>query len=147
MGSESSLWKTLNNNMGKRGKDYWEPCRVENPAEPGTPDVYVTIKDVGRFSMNWIELKHTHSWPKRSTTVLKIDHFTPQQKGWIRRHTRAGARVWLIIQVARDYFLFQGLDCLLVGELTKEGYYKKCYRSWKNRIDYLELKECLSNGI
>lgn len=137
MGSESSLWSTLRKNM----KEYWEPERVENPAGPGTPDVYITMKANGK--MHWIELKHVHKYPKRATTIIKVDHFSPQQKSFIRRHSKYGGSVWVMIQIEKDYFFFHGFNALNIGELTKEEYFTGADRVWKNRINYTELVDCL----
>lgn len=130
MGSERSLWKTLDRNM----KEYWEAERVENPVGPGTPDLYVTMKANG--NMHWIELKHVHGYPKRATTIVDVDHFTPQQRSFIRRHSRIGANVWVLIQIHRDYFLFHGMNALKVGKLTREGYFIHADYKWSGKIDY-----------
>ena len=48
---------------------------VENPAYPGTPDV--------NFVEGWVELKWIRAWPAREKTVVKIDHYTQQQRVWL----------------------------------------------------------------
>jgi hypothetical protein len=131
MSSESSFWKTLRKNM--KGK--WQPERIESMCGQGVPDVYATIDGI----MLWIELKYAHEWPKRVLTPLRFEHYTPQQKNWIRRHGRAGANVFLFIQVEKDYLLFTWKDALKVGTLTKPQLMKIAYRHWKNRIDYSDL--------
>lgn len=139
MGSEASLWKTVQKNMKSR----WEAQRIENPVGPGTPDVYYTMKSNG--SMGWIELKHEHKWPKRTSTTLKVDHFTPQQRNWLRRHEKAGAKVFVLIQVEKDYFLIDGTtaaDC--IGDWTKEDFMEYSLAYWPNRISYTDLEWYLS---
>ena len=138
MGSESSLWNTLRNNM----KDRWRAERIENGVGLGTPDVYATLLENG--SMHWIELKHVHEYPKRITTIVNVDHFTAQQKGFIRRHHKAGANVWVLIQIKRDYYLFHGLNSLKIGELTKLGYQTDADYQWQGSIDYEELSYVLA---
>jgi hypothetical protein len=137
MGSERSFWRTLQ----KNGKPYWEAERVENPVGPGTPDVYYTINSNGK--MGWMELKYVVSFPKRLTTPLKIDHFTPQQRAFIRRHGSIGAQVHLFIQVGREYFLLEWQDALKVGELLYNDY-KDLAFYWKDSIDFNELFFILS---
>ena len=74
---------------------------VENPVYPGTPDV--------NYIEGWIELKSLDKFPKRlETTKIKISHYTKQQRAWIlKRHLKGGA-VFLFLQVATEFFLFDG---------------------------------------
>ena len=58
-------------------KDY-DAFAVENPANPGTPDV--------SYVEGWIELKQLDAWPAREDTPVRIEHYTPQQRirvAWI----------------------------------------------------------------
>lgn len=138
MGSEGSLWKTVRKNM----KGHWQPTRVENPANPGTPDIYFTMKK--NSAMGWIELKHVPEWPKRETTTLKIKHFTPQQRVFIKVHGELGANIYVLLQVARDYFLLEWDLALKIGTLTRGDLFREAYW-WKNRIDFRDLIFLLSN--
>ena len=52
----------------------WDAVAVENPVHPGTPDVNCIL--------GWIELKWLRAWPVRADTVVKIEHFTRQQRVW-----------------------------------------------------------------
>ena len=73
------------------------------------------------MGMGWLELKHAHEWPVRADTPLKLDHFTPQQRLFIRRHAPFGCNVKMLLQVDRDYILLEGEVALLIGTLTKQG--------------------------
>jgi hypothetical protein len=139
MGSEVSLWKTVSRNM--RGK--WIAQRVENAVGPGTPDVYYTMNN---GAMGWIENKHAHTWPKRKTTPLKLDHFTIQQRKWIERHGKAGATVYVLLQVRSEYFLLDYEESRNIGEWTKRDYRIHSNYYWYSRIDYNELEQILSHG-
>lgn len=77
-----------------------DPVRVENPADPGTPDV--------SWVGGWVELKHLDAWPKRATTAVQIDHFTPQQRAWLIRRAEANGSVHLLLRVGREWLLFDG---------------------------------------
>lgn len=147
MGSEAGLWTTVKKNM----KNHWEPQRVENAAGPGTPDVYYTLNSgIG----GWVELKHAHKWPKNSNTALKIEHFTPQQRSWLRRHGKLGANVFVLLQVENQYFLLDWNDAQNIGGeywnsqfSTKEwtrGDYESLATKWFRSIDYSELIFLLS---
>jgi hypothetical protein len=131
MGSERALWKTISRNM----REHWKATRIENPANPGTPDVYFTM---GNGAMGWLELKHAHQWPKRADTPLKIEHFTPEQRRFIRDHGRLGAKVYVLLQVDRDYFLMKWRDALRIGEMVKADYYKIDF-FWRRSVNYRHL--------
>ena len=74
---------------------------VENPVWPGTPDV--------SYAGGWIELKQVEQWPARAETVLKIDHYTPQQRIFAVKERRAGGACWMLLQVGRrELLLFDG---------------------------------------
>ena len=150
MGSEASLWKTVSKNM----KDFWEVQRVENLVGPGTPDVYVTMNT---GNMVWIENKHAHKWPKRPSTPLKLDHFTPQQRSWIRRHGAKCANVFVLLQVDTDYFLLDHIEAQNIGgkhwdeqftpfnkPWVKQDYQDMCSYHWYRHIRYDELNFILS---
>lgn len=81
-----------------------DPVRVENPIHPGTPDV--NLAD-GR----WVELKCIPRWPRRASTVVRIDHFTPQQRVWLFRrwHFAPGSTLLLLeVQSEKQWLLFDG---------------------------------------
>lgn len=84
---------------------------VENPCYPGTPDVNC----VGDW---WLELKWLRSWPKQGGAV-KIDHYTQQQKLWLRRRHLKGGKVALLLQCQREWFMFRFPELMEVGTLTR----------------------------
>lgn len=137
MGSEEGLKKTLY----RRLKDLWIPTDIESPCSPGVPDIYYTNKIFER--MGWVELKHSHFWPMRETTILKLKHYTKQQKNWIRTHHNHGCRVFLMIQVERDYLIFDGENAQNVGKMTKKEMFLFSIMTWKNYINENELIKIL----
>lgn len=139
MGCEKSLWRTLQKNM----KGRWEADRVENPANPGTPDVFYSIEWALGSSVGWIELKYIPEWPKRKSTALKIDHFTVQQKSFFKRHGKRDTNIYMLLQVERDYLLLYWFTALKIGTLTKHFLIKESAAHWKNKIDYDQLAFCL----
>lgn len=112
MKAESLQWKKLRPHLVAAKLD---PVRVENPIHPGTPDV--NLAD-GR----WIELKSVDSWPVRSSTLLRIGHFTPQQRVWLyRRWKFAPDSTYLLLEVRADrqWLLFDGdIAARVVGRAT-----------------------------
>ena len=85
---------------------------VENPALPGTPDV--------NYVEGWIELKQLTAWPQKADTVVRCDIFTPQQRVWHIRRRLAGGTSWLLLQVGREWLLFDGaVAALNLGLCTR----------------------------
>lgn len=95
---------------------------VENPACPGTADV--------NFIGGWMELKYAQDWPAREETTVRIEHFTPQQRVWLRRRHHNLKKcsnpegIWLCLQVSktRDWLVFDGESAS--KHVGKEGYNK-----------------------
>lgn len=101
MKSESVMWKKVRPIFLEAKLD---PVRVENPIHPGTPDV--NLAD-GR----WIELKCIPRWPVRASTVVRIKHFTPQQRVFLyRRWKSAPGSTFLLLEIraVRQWLLFDG---------------------------------------
>lgn len=101
MRGESAMWKKVRPVFRAAKLD---PVRVENPIHPGTPDV--NFAD-GR----WLELKCIEAWPLRATTIVRIPHFTPQQRVWLYRRWRyaPGSTLLLLeIRSAAQWLLFDG---------------------------------------
>lgn len=86
---------------------------VENPALPGTPDV--------NYVEGWAELKWSRAWPKRADSNVPCEHFTPQQRIWLRQRHTAGGRVHLLWKIADQWLLFEGdVAARVVGKATRE---------------------------
>jgi len=114
--SEAGLWTTMRQQMG--ANKYWrEATRHEDSLQTG-------IADVSFVSNNgfhgWMELKKLNEWPKRESTIVRIDHYTDDQRIWLARKGRAGGYTWLFLQVGRDYLLFNWKAAQEVGRLPKE---------------------------
>lgn len=80
----------------------WDPRRVENTVDPGTPDI--------EYIGGHIEDKQIRNWPKRPDSPLRVPHYTAGQRGWHRRRRRAGGRVHVVIEVGTDVFVFDAAD-------------------------------------
>ena len=101
MRAESAMWKKLRPILLAAKLD---PVRVENPIHPGTPDVNLS-------NGKWIELKCIPGWPVRDTTIVRISHYTPQQRVWLyRRWKSAPGSTLLLLEIRADrlWLLFDG---------------------------------------
>lgn len=98
--SESDYW-----NRVKPMLFGWDPVRIENSAGLGTPDV--------NHIHGWLELKWIPDWPRRPETVVRLDHYTPEQRAWHMRRTHAGGRVHVLLGVG-------GASLLLWGDVAAQ---------------------------
>lgn len=101
--------------------------RIENLVEPGTPDV--------NYRDGWIELKYIPAWPKRAETMVKIDHYTPQQRAWAIRRGHVGGKVSLLLVVGDEWLLFSGKDAAYwLGETwTRAACMRFCLKYWPKK--------------
>jgi hypothetical protein len=75
---------------------------VENPAQPGTPDLFTLA--------GWFELKEIDKWPARPRTIVRVDHFKQHQREWLRDHCQRGGSCYLMLKVGRkEWFIFDGV--------------------------------------
>ena len=115
-----------------------DPVRVENSACPGTPDI--------NCSLGWIENKYVGRWPT-SGRIMKVPHFTPQQRVWLKRRTLFGGRCWMMLQVGRELLLLEGsVAAELVGLADEETLRRSAVRVWSRGLSHTELLECLQRS-
>jgi hypothetical protein len=108
--NESAFWRSIRKKFLEDLRDLRKDFkRIENNVSSGTPDVNYCIEG----EEGWIELKHAKEWPKRGGP-LKLKHFTPEQRLWIHTRQKAGGKAFVLLKVAKDYFLFW--DCDGVGQ-------------------------------
>lgn len=101
----------------------------------GTPDV--------NCIPGWIELKWLRAWPKNEDTVVRLDHYTNQQRLWLRKRWECGGGAWLLLQCRREWLLFNAPEAQEVGRLTRLELYEACTAYWDNGFHGKELGECL----
>lgn len=118
--SEAALWAATRKHLRRA-----DLMRVENSVCPGTPDVNGCYRGV-EF---WIELKKVPR-PRRTTTPVRIPHFTPQQRAWIKRR---GRRAFVLLQVGRAYFLHGPEDVDALGGLTYDEHWQRARLAWSQK--------------
>lgn len=103
-GREGAFWDELRPKlMAVPGTDL---CRVENGIIPGTPDLNGCLHRTDF----WCELKCMPTGKdSKKTGVFEIDHYTVNQRNWIRRRGLSGGRVSVMLKIVypREYYLFQ----------------------------------------
>ena len=110
---------------------------VENPIHPGTPDI--------NYSEGWIEAKWLRAWPRRPETVVTVDHFTKQQKLWLRQRSRAGGAAWLILQCRTEWLVFDGNTAAeILGQVPRAELEARALVIW-HKLNEKELLKWISN--
>lgn len=90
--------------------------RVENPCLPGTPDLCIGYG--GRCA--WLEVKQLQCFPVRPATPVRIEHFTSEQRDWLREWGSAIDLCYLIVRVDRiGVYLFGWRSAAMVGSLNQ----------------------------
>jgi hypothetical protein len=104
---------------------------VENSCGSGTPDI--------NYIGGWIECKCVNTWPKNPSAIVKIPHFTPQQRLWIKKRLQAGGVVQVILKVGRDWVLlpeYSDVANNLGRSWTKEDILKASNSwHWENKLE------------
>jgi len=110
---------------------------VENPAQPGTPDV--------NYAEGWVELKKLAAWPRDGEAVVRVEHFTPQQRNWLRLRRMRGGRAFLLLQVKDEWLLFHGeIAAEHLGRVDRQMLERLASRHWRNGLRADELRGMLT---
>jgi len=109
---------------------YWlEATRHEDAYQRGIADVSfvqgsrVTAVERTETRHGWMELKYRGMAPIRAGTICKIDHYTDDQRIWLRDKGNAGGMTFLMLQLGRSFLLFDHIDCQTVGLVTSAELY------------------------
>lgn len=121
--SEKNLWVNVRKKMIPQ---YWpEATRHEDAYQRGIADVsfvqnYIhPVDDRVRVPLHgWMELKHKGMAPIRQKTICRIDHYTDEQRNWLRDKGDAGGMTFLLLQLGRTFMLFDHVQCQEVGRVT-----------------------------
>jgi hypothetical protein len=106
---------------------------VENPVDPGFPDV--------EYIGGLLELKEVDEWPARADTILRIEHYTQEQRIWHERRAHHGGRIHVLLQVGREYLLFKGaVAAQHLGRVPRATLYDLACMRWSSLAD-------LSSGL
>lgn len=110
--------------------------RIESSNVKGIPDTCYCI----RGKVGWIEYKYLEKFPHRKNTLVRLDHFTTEQRVFMHDYTMAGGKCFVFVQVEQEYFLFDGLDASMYlsrsedsGGWRKADFYTKALLWWKQR--------------
>lgn len=136
---EAGLWKRLKQNLK------WKAAtRHEDKLSSGVADVsFATISG----AHGWMELKKIDSWPRRDTTLVRIAHFTEDQRHWLDEKGKAGGNTWILVQVDDYLLLYSWRHAFDLGNWTREEMFSHAVWSGVGRkIDWSQLDFVLDVG-
>lgn len=112
--SEGHLWSRTRDELSPFGKLH----RVENGIAKGTPDVAWLLRRYPKVPpvAGWLELKHEAAWPSSDDRPVIIRKLRREQVDFAEEWTAAGGRSMFLIQVGRDYVLFDAATARLIFE-------------------------------
>lgn len=138
---ESGLWKTMRRNLPDVPGAF-HMVRIEDSAGVGTPDVNLCCRGVEA----WVELKHRDEYPAREGTPITLPHFTQQQKDWLRARGEAGGGAWLVVQVERDYYLFDWRGAQKIEQYPRALWVATAWKYWPGRCDWCAMLHVIAKG-
>lgn len=136
---ENNTWSYVRKGLNKVIPRESRMDRVENLLGSGMADVNYCIEG----SEGWIENKFLKKYPARPGTPVKIK-WQPEQRPWLISQTRAGGRAFVLIQVDKDYFLYNADSRInLIGTMNKAQLWANATCVWERFIHFPKLKEIL----
>lgn len=119
--------------------EFWqEATRHEDKLARGIADV--SFAQEGRHG--WVELKWVADWPARESTIIRVPHYSPEQKNFLLDKGQAGGNTWLLLQIGGDHLLFDFQAAQEVGQLTRPELVLAADGAvWWKRLKYDELAQ------
>ena len=112
----------------------------EDALNSGIPDLSYS----GGGVHGWIELKWLEAWPKRADTIVRIPHYTKEQKHFLLTRGRAGGHCWLLLRVGRHHLLFNNERVQDVGSSNYPWLRAAATLEADGRIDFEQLTRILT---
>ena len=137
---EQRLWRRVRKALAPHGR----VSRVENPLEPGMPDVSYCLDGVE----GWLELKALPAWPKKPGTIVGPRLVRPAQRAWWLRQLAAGGRIYMLLAVGErrpDHVLLTGEVAILKSGRIKAELEHWSLIDWYQGLDGKELTNILKD--
>ncbi len=120
--------------MRANAPGWWK--RVENAADPGTPDCFAVVQGLGL----WLELKDGKSWGAAGFGCTQPKRWALQRL-WLRNLARAGGTGFLLVRCRGEILLVPGGRLLHRG--TREQWLALAVGHWQRQVDWEELGRLL----
>jgi hypothetical protein len=138
MPSERSLWDYVR--KGMRG--LWRAQRLEDRLSAGIPDVCYTVR--GMKGCGFLELKYKPTWPKYKHRPFTLKHFTKEQRLWLKFIGEWAEWAFVLLQVEREYLLFDWSQAQLIGELPRSELIHQVTARWEGSICWGQFARLIS---
>jgi hypothetical protein len=130
---EQKMWDYLTAAM--RGR--WDAQRHEDKLSNSVPDVSFACQGVD----GWLELKTIEEWPKRATTMVKLQHLRSGQVNWMEDRGRRGrGACWVLLAVGGG---FGNADWVLIHHTR----IRDLYDGKMGKDELLALQSAKSSGL
>lgn len=119
-------------------RNWKKPVKHADAFTEGVSDLSAWMEGVGTV---WIETKAADRWPVRENTPVKFGaEYTEAQRDFTEQR-----RGWILIRVAREYFLFDWgyAKWFQTSSPTQQGIRRRAYRTWRGFINWEEFAACL----
>ena len=130
--------------------EYWyEATRHEDAISRGIADVsFVTsIDNSYRGTHGWMELKYRSLKPARASTVVRLEHFTDEQRAWLMSKGEHAGMTFLFLQLERDFLLYDHLSAQALGTLNTEDTYGAAIWFSKGKLDAAGLWQAILDTL
>lgn len=141
MSAEANLWNRLRTNM--IGKYWQEATRHEDKFQKGIADVSFCQCGIA----GWMELKHVSEWPRREKTLVRIPHYSIEQKDFLEKKGIAMGNTWLFVQVEGDFLLYNHTAAQFLPDKTKTEMVGLSTFFYEGRLDYARFARDLSDWV
>jgi hypothetical protein len=136
--------QNLTTYLRKGLKPFGHLQRHEDGSSSGIPDISYGI----RGTSGWIEAKYKREWPKGELTTVKFNHFTSEQRLWLRLRGRESGRCWVVVQVEREWFLFDWRWAVgRLGKAPRVEMLREAVAHWSGHVDWGRLAHLLTCQI
>jgi hypothetical protein len=123
---------------------YWEEAtRHEDKFQKGIADISFCQNGVG----GWMELKHISDWPARDTTLVRIPHYTIDQKDFLEKKGKGQGNTWLFIQIGSDYLVYDWIPAQMLPDKTKTEMVELATFFYEGRLDYSRFAQDLEEWV
>lgn len=130
---EQRLWAWLRPKLAPYGR----VSRVENPLDPGMPDVSYCINGVE----GWIELK-VATWPARPDGIVGRGLIRPAQRAWWAKQLNAGGWTFILLRITGrqvEHLLLDGEGAMKgIGTFSLTLLKQKALYWWSSERDWTQ---------
>ncbi len=110
--------------------------RHEDRITKGIPDLSFATVGPNGWMHGWLELKYLAEWPKNPKTIVKVPKFYKEQKIWLFTF---GIGCFFLIQIDKDWLLFDHIKAFYVGTWTREDMERNALKVWVGKPEVGEL--------